>query len=280
MHGRRPRNQGIAAWPRMLPLPRRARTGFSSVSSRRQPGWGRVDGREPDSVLVGYLFDSRLRNDDARCRRLNGRSHWRKPVQAHSNQQHQHNKGLASIRRQLGSCRLGYSVSVFRGCRLDLGALSATLRDCAGFAARRQSGIDLPAPPWVFDGSGLNFCLIKHLHDRAGEKHYRCEARARGCSKSRRFQGPRRSRGAAFGHQIPHGRRRIRRAAARQLPFPPSERRSEDARLPDHSLGRGAHQQGPGAGRYPHRGRRRAAAAAHPYFRARRRGRDSARACA
>jgi 23S rRNA pseudouridine955/2504/2580 synthase len=102
------------------------------------------------------------------------------------NQQHQHNKGLASIRLQLGQLQAGYSVSVFRGCRLDLGTCSATLRNCAGFAAGRQSGIDLTAPPWVFDGSGLNFCLIKHLHDRAGEKHYRCEARPRGCSKSRR----------------------------------------------------------------------------------------------
>jgi hypothetical protein len=33
-------------------------------------------------------------------------------------------------------------------------------------------------PSSASDGA-LNFCLIKHLQDRAGEKHYRCEAAAR-----------------------------------------------------------------------------------------------------
>jgi hypothetical protein len=220
--------------------------------------------RERLSSGAAWLFDSRLIS----MRPLHG------PAQAKLNQQHQHNKGLASIRLQLGQLQAGYSVSVFRGCRLDLGTCSATLRNCAGFAAGRQSGIDLTAWSWVFDGSGLNFCLIKHLHDRAGEKHYRCEARPRGCSKSLRPKSRGRHRGAAFGHQIPHGRRRIRRAAARQLPVSPPEGRAEDARLPDHPIGRGAHQQGPGAGRDPHRSRRRAAAAADPHLGARGRGRQ------
>jgi hypothetical protein len=107
-------------------------------------------------------------------RRLNTRSRWQQPAQAQLNQQHQH-KGLASIRRQLG-LPAGYSVWVFRGRRLDLDAGPATLRNCAGFAGSTPKR----HRPHSAIVRALNFCLIKHLHDRAGEKHYRCEAKPRG----------------------------------------------------------------------------------------------------
>lgn len=70
----------------------------------------------------------------------------------------------------------GYSVSVFRGRRLDWGASAATLRSSAGFAV----SVPQRHRPRSAFGGALNFCLIKHLQNRAGEKYYRCEARAHG----------------------------------------------------------------------------------------------------
>ena len=70
----------------------------------------------------------------------------------------------------------GYSVSVFRGRRLDWGAMAATWRSSAGFAV---SAPERHRPHSALD-SALNFCLIKHLQDHAGEKYYRCEAAAHG----------------------------------------------------------------------------------------------------
>ena len=110
-----------------------------------------MDGREPDMVLTRYIFYSNWRNGRAHCRRLNARSRWHQPAQAKLNQQHQH-KVLASIRRQLWPAGW-YSVSVFRGRRLDFDVAPAALRVgawLAGSTPKRHR-------PHSASGSALNF---------------------------------------------------------------------------------------------------------------------------
>jgi hypothetical protein len=70
-----------------------------------------VDGREPDVVLTGRLFDGLGRNGCMRYRQFNACGRWHQPAQAQLNHQYQH-KGLASIRRQLGARRLVFRIGV------------------------------------------------------------------------------------------------------------------------------------------------------------------------
>lgn len=78
--------------------------------------------------------------------------------------------------QKAGRLFAGYSVSVFRGRRLDLGVSPAAVHHCA-WPANSTPKRHRPHSAGV---CALNFCLIKHLHDHAGEKHYRCEGEPRG----------------------------------------------------------------------------------------------------
>ena len=90
MHGRRQRNEGIAAEPR-LPWTARERARPCQASAQQQQGWGGVDGCEPGWVLP-------LRQRGARRTRFNVDAEnrclrWQVPGQpawAKLNQQHQH----------------------------------------------------------------------------------------------------------------------------------------------------------------------------------------------
>ena len=96
-----------------------------------------MDGREPDVVLTRYFLGSWLRNGDGAGRwRSDAAGRWQQPggpAQAQLNQQHQH-KRTRFDPPAAWSLPAGYSVSVFRGRRLDLCAWPATLRSSAGFA--------------------------------------------------------------------------------------------------------------------------------------------------
>ena len=92
-----------------------------------------MDGGEPDMVLIRHGCHGRLRRGGARCKRFRAverRPLWLEPgraAKAHLNQQHQH-KGTRFDPPAAWSLPAGYSVSVFRGRRLDWGVLPATLR--------------------------------------------------------------------------------------------------------------------------------------------------------
>lgn len=171
MHGRRFAKRGgiaantPAAWP-----PRERGRPLSSVSSTAAGegahGWGRArDGVE--SPWMSWRIAQGWRAlRIIPCRRPLASAGAGKFESAASTQ-------VGSL-RSAGSLEPAgwYSVSVFRGRRLGWGVLSATLRFSAGFA---DSAPKRHRPHSAFGGA-LNFCLIKHLQDRAGEKHYRCEA--------------------------------------------------------------------------------------------------------
>ncbi|MDP9897787.1 hypothetical protein J2W36_000020 [Variovorax ginsengisoli] len=165
-----------------LSWPTRVRVRPAWASAQGQQGWGRMDGGEPEAVLTCRGWRDRLRRGSARCRRFNAGGHWPQPggpTQAHLNQQHQH-KWTRFDPPVAVRLPAGYSVSVFRGRRLDWGT-----RFCH-FALERGVCNGVPKrhrPHRAFDRA-LNFCLIKHLQERTGEKHYRCEAGVRGGGSS------------------------------------------------------------------------------------------------
>jgi len=107
-----------------------------------------VDEREPHEKSICYYFYSNWRRGGARWRRFNG---WRcrlLPAQDQLNQQHQH-KGLASIRRQMGACRLGIPYRCFVGVGLTRGQGPPPCALARGLRTLPQSGIDLTALPAV-----------------------------------------------------------------------------------------------------------------------------------
>ena len=172
MHGRRLRNEGELPLCQVVVAGARAQTAVSGVSPRtaRMGGRGWVRAR-------GGVEWSSFRRPIAQGWRALRAIPCRMPLAAASAGTYE-----SAASTQVNSLRSAgrwkpagwYSVSVFRGRRLDSGACSATLRMRAGFA----DGAPKRHRPHSGPRRALNFCLIKHLQDRTGEKHYRCEARA------------------------------------------------------------------------------------------------------
>ena len=96
-----------------------------------------MDGREPDVMLTRHVVGGGLHDMGRAGRwRSDAAGRWQQPggpAQAQLNQQHQH-KRTRFDPPAAWSLPAGYSVSVFRGRRLDLCAWPATLRSSAGFA--------------------------------------------------------------------------------------------------------------------------------------------------
>lgn len=180
MHGRRLRNEGIAAWPRMSQPSTTSAVSRLSVSSTTSGvgarGWVRARfGVDLPSVRRRGAQGWRALQAIQCPRPLANRAlaRWGSAGRSESAASTQ---GTRFDPQKAGRLFAGYSVSVFRGRRLDLDVLPAAVRRCAWLA----NSTPKRHRPHNAGLGALNFCLIKHLHDRAGEKHYRCEAGLRG----------------------------------------------------------------------------------------------------
>ena len=176
MHGRRLRNEGIAAWPRMSQPLATSAVSRLSVSSTTNGvgarGWARARfGVDLPSVRRRGAQGWRALQAIQCPRPLANRAlaRWGSAGRSESAASTQ---GTRFDPQKAGRLFAGYSVSVFRGRRLDLDVLPAAVRRCALLA----NSTPKRHRPHNAGLGALNFCLIKHLHDRAGEKDYRCEA--------------------------------------------------------------------------------------------------------